>query len=200
VVTIEKKLKIMIRFVLRRAKEVNNRLFDLEEIANQHSKGMSSLGRSMKLISTLFKIMGSRIDKLCEDFKGDRGHSAKMFDDIRKIEGDVRHAMKVRNNHSAQIMAIENDMNDNSTDCAAMWERLRLSESLIDKLQNKVDALEKLHTTKISAFIYGPTDPDIVQLQNKVSDLEKLHSTQIDGAALTEYPPIMPDPGEVEKF
>jgi hypothetical protein len=175
VVVIEKKLKIMIRFVLRRSKEVNGRLDDLETIAGIHTRSIGSVRRCLEHISKLLN-----------------------FQDIR--------ASKVED----RMIAFEGDMDDNSEDCADMWNRIRNLEGLatsrdrimndmisnIDglcesntRLKNKVDALEKLHTTKISAFIYGPTDPDIVQLQNKVEDLEKLHTTQIDGAVVNQGPP-----------
>jgi hypothetical protein len=131
VVTIEKKMKIIVRFVLRRAKEVNNRLYDLEDVANHHSKGMSSLGRSMKLISTLFKIMGARIDKVCEDL----GSS-----------------------------------NDNYSD---IWDDLRIAE-------RKIDALEKLHSTKIDGAAYFQPPPSMEVFEKEMSETKK--------------------PGEVKKF
>jgi hypothetical protein len=210
VTVFEKKMKIMVRFVLRRAKEVNGRLDDLEEIAGKHSRCVSSLGRSIRLVVQLFGLMGARIDKVCKDAETYRDGCTAMCEDIEKSK--------------KHIVAIENDMTDNSTDCDAMWQHIRAYEKKtmglvvkVDalckanvKLQDKVDALEKLHTTKISAFIYGPTDPDIVQLQNKVSDLENLHSTQIDGAAVNQGPPSIKEcqkcmteaekSGEVKKF
>jgi predicted choloylglycine hydrolase len=114
VVVIEKKLKIMIRFVLRRSKEVNGRLDDLEEIAGKHSRCVSSLARSMNMVTKLFSSMGQRIDRLVEVVKG-----------------------------------LEEDMAGKNADYIGASKEIR-------KLHNKVDALEKLHTTKIAKFIYSP--------------------------------------------
>jgi len=165
VVTIEKKLQIMIRFVLRRSKEVNGRLDDLEEIAGKHSRCVSSIGRSMQYCSKLFAVMGGRIDKLVEVLKAHEGDMddnsedcADMWNHIRNIEADARHSLVVRN---------------------------RLFDK-VKSLENKVDALEKIHTTKIAAFIYGAYG---VKLQRRVDALEALHTTKIDGAAINQSPP-----------
>ena len=187
-----KRARIVSRFVIRRAKEVNERLNRLEVVAGSHMRKISSLGRSMKMCCQLFGLFDKRIDLQDATLAEYSDYSSDMWDDLRRAE--------------RCISKIEGDMDDNSTDCNAMWNHIRASEYQIKKLQNQVDALTKLNATKIGAFIYGPQDHQMVEkLNTKVNALEKLHSTKIDGLAYTESAPSLDavqqeTPGEVEKF
>ena len=174
--TAEKRAKIVSRFVIRRAKEVNGRLDCLESTASFHMRRLLSVGRSLQMISKLLGLLDKRAVKFDATLEEYRESCAKMWDDLRKGEHKIK--------------SIEGDMNDNSTDCDAMWRHIRALErqekalgyfrgqSVLNgaesrKLQDKVDALCKSN----------------IQLKDKVDALEKLHSTKIAGFEYSTGPP-----------
>jgi chromosome segregation ATPase len=138
-----KRSRIVSRFVIRRAKVVADRLNDLEAIAGIHSTGIASVGRSLKLVSKLFTTIGERIDKVVENQEDNLNNCAEMWDDLRKVEEKATAT-------SARLREMQNLFD-------TLWAEVEQKKGAIIQLQDKVDALEKLHTTKIAKFIYsGP--------------------------------------------
>jgi len=155
-----KRSRIISRFVIRRAKKVNGRLDNLEFASGSHMGELGSIGRSLQTCRKLFEVVLKRTDMIGDKLNDWGDYCADLWEDLRRAE--------------KKIKAIEGDMDDNSTDCAAIWERLRLQEILIDNMQDKVHALEKLHTTKIAQFIFSPPPtPDQEQMVECKGNCEK---------------------------
>jgi hypothetical protein len=82
--SVENKLKIVFKFVLKSSTKLNSYIDNTDKTLALQSRCISSLGRSMKMCSTLFGLNGSRLDELEDNLEGYREHSAELWEDMRK--------------------------------------------------------------------------------------------------------------------